>query len=111
MDDEGTVNRFAEKAKEDGGWINGGFMVLEPQVLDYIDGDATFLKKSHWKDWQKKISWRHISMMASGNVWIHCGIKKHWIIYGLLIGQNGRNGNKEKENGNKAVRKRFGIYI
>ena len=23
------------------GWINGGFMVLEPQVLDYIDGDGT----------------------------------------------------------------------
>ena len=45
MDDEGTVNRFAEKAKEDGGWINGGFMVLEPQVLDYIDGDATFFEK------------------------------------------------------------------
>lgn len=30
------IKAFREKAKEDGGWINGGFMVLEPQVLDYI---------------------------------------------------------------------------
>ncbi len=31
-----TVSRFAEKAREDGGWINGGFMVFEPQVFDYL---------------------------------------------------------------------------
>lgn len=36
---DNTVSRFAEKSKEDGGWINGGFMVLEPQVLDYIGDD------------------------------------------------------------------------
>lgn len=45
MDEEGGVRRFAEKAKEDGGWINAGFMVLEPKVLDYIDGDATFFER------------------------------------------------------------------
>ena len=36
---------FSEKAKEDGGWINAGFMVLEPEVLDYIDGDNTFFER------------------------------------------------------------------
>lgn len=35
------IERFAEKRKEDGGWINGGYMVLEPQVFDYIAGDQT----------------------------------------------------------------------
>lgn len=39
------VSRFAEKNKEDGGWINGGFMVIEPKVLDYIDGDNTVLER------------------------------------------------------------------
>ena len=34
-----TITRFVEKAKEDGGWINGGFMVVEPQAFDYIDDD------------------------------------------------------------------------
>ena len=33
------VSRFVEKAKEDGGWINGGFMVLEPGVFDYLQND------------------------------------------------------------------------
>jgi glucose-1-phosphate cytidylyltransferase len=32
---------FAEKPQGDGGWINGGFFVLSPQVLDYIEDDAT----------------------------------------------------------------------
>jgi glucose-1-phosphate cytidylyltransferase len=32
---------FAEKPRGDGGWINGGFFVLSPKVVDYIDGDAT----------------------------------------------------------------------
>ena len=45
MDERGAVKRFAEKAKEDGGWINAGFMVLEPEVLDYIDGDDTFFER------------------------------------------------------------------
>lgn len=31
---------FREKSKKDIGWINGGFMVLEPEVLDYILDDA-----------------------------------------------------------------------
>lgn len=35
------VRGFQEKPLGDGGWINGGFFVLEPAVLDYIEGDAT----------------------------------------------------------------------
>jgi len=35
------VSSFTEKAKGDGGFINGGFFVLSPKVIDYIDGDAT----------------------------------------------------------------------
>lgn len=32
---------FSEKPQTAAGWINGAFFVLEPQVLDYIDGDDT----------------------------------------------------------------------
>jgi len=35
----GLVKGFVEKPLGDGGWINGGFFVLSPQVLDYIEGD------------------------------------------------------------------------
>jgi len=36
---------FREKPQGDGGWINGGFFVLEPGVFDYIDGDSTVWEK------------------------------------------------------------------
>jgi glucose-1-phosphate cytidylyltransferase len=32
---------FREKPKGDGAWINGGFFVLEPEVIEYISGDST----------------------------------------------------------------------
>lgn len=44
-EDNTTISSFAEKAKEDGGWINAGFMVLEPRIFDYILGDDTFLER------------------------------------------------------------------
>lgn len=36
-----TVKKFMEKPKGDGGKINGGFFVLPPSVLNYLDNDAT----------------------------------------------------------------------
>ncbi|MGY8667179.1 glucose-1-phosphate cytidylyltransferase [Bradyrhizobium sp. UFLA05-109] len=36
-----TVHHFQEKPAGDGAWINGGFFVLEPGVLSYLDGDNT----------------------------------------------------------------------
>ena len=38
---DGRVNAFMEKPKGDGGMINGGFFVLSPAVLDYIEDDST----------------------------------------------------------------------
>ena len=35
------INNFQEKPSGDGGWINGGFFVLEPEVIKYIDSDTT----------------------------------------------------------------------
>ena len=39
------VTGFVEKPPGDGGWINGGFFVLEPQVLDYIKNDSTIWER------------------------------------------------------------------
>jgi glucose-1-phosphate cytidylyltransferase len=41
IDGDGRVNSFREKPQAEGGWINGGFMLLSPKVLDYVAGDAT----------------------------------------------------------------------
>lgn len=35
------ISSFREKPQGDGAWINGGFFVLEPEVMDYIAGDST----------------------------------------------------------------------
>ena len=42
MEIEGDrVRAFAEKPHGDAGWINGGFFVCSPKVLDYVEGDDT----------------------------------------------------------------------
>lgn len=47
MDISGVeVKSFREKSKEDMGWINGGFMVLEPATLDYIAGDEMMFENA-----------------------------------------------------------------
>jgi glucose-1-phosphate cytidylyltransferase len=35
------ISHFMEKPQGDGGWVNGGFFVLEPAVFEYIAGDET----------------------------------------------------------------------
>ena len=44
-DRDGTITGFHEKAKEEGAWINAGFMVLEPEIFDYIEGDRTIFER------------------------------------------------------------------
>lgn len=39
------ITSFQEKPQGDGGWINGGFFVLSPKVLDYIEGDHTIWER------------------------------------------------------------------
>jgi glucose-1-phosphate cytidylyltransferase len=44
-----TVSSFEEKPEGEGGWINGGFFVCEPKVLDYIKGDETMFEREPLK--------------------------------------------------------------
>ena len=43
---DGSLAEFREKPEDDGGWINGGFFVAEPSVLDYIENDETIFERS-----------------------------------------------------------------
>ncbi|OFV70022.1 glucose-1-phosphate cytidylyltransferase [Acetobacterium wieringae] len=45
IDTGGVVTNFKEKKKEDGGWINGGFMVLKPEIFKLIDDDQTVFEE------------------------------------------------------------------
>lgn len=39
IDEKNNIHKFTEKAKEDGGWINGGYMVFEKNIFNYISED------------------------------------------------------------------------
>lgn len=39
------ITSFQEKPQGDGGWINGGFFVLSPKVINYIEGDQTIWER------------------------------------------------------------------
>ena len=45
---------FKEKSKLDSGWINGGFFVIEPFFLNYINNDKTFLEREPLENVLKK---------------------------------------------------------
>lgn len=56
------VKRFKEKPQGDEGWVNGGFFVLEPAVLEYIDGDATIWEREpleHLAADRQLVAYRH----------------------------------------------------
>ncbi len=45
ISDDGEIKQFSEKPKGGGGVINGGYMVLEPEIFDLIEGDSTVFEK------------------------------------------------------------------
>lgn len=45
LNEDNSVQGFQEKPQGDGGWINGGFFVLQPEVFDYIEGDHTIFER------------------------------------------------------------------
>ncbi len=45
VDAQHSITSFREKNDRDGGMINAGYMVLEPEIFDYIEGDQTIFEK------------------------------------------------------------------
>lgn len=45
IEKDNRISSFREKSENDGSRINGGYMVLEPKVFDYIEGDKTVFEK------------------------------------------------------------------
>ncbi|MHC1738586.1 MAG: glucose-1-phosphate cytidylyltransferase [Ignavibacteriaceae bacterium] len=54
LDNQNRIMKFKEKPRGDGAWINGGFFVCEPDVIDYIkDGDSTVFEKEPLEELSK----------------------------------------------------------
>lgn len=58
------VAGFQEKPQGDGAWINGGYFVLNPKVIDYIDGDDTV--------WEREPMER-LAQEGDLSAWLHHG--------------------------------------
>lgn len=43
---DNAVRQFREKSQHDGAYVNAGFMVLEPRIFDYLDGDACVFERA-----------------------------------------------------------------
>lgn len=60
------ISSFHEKPEGDGAWINGGYFVLEPQVIDWIDGDETIWEQ---EPLQKLASMGQLSAYKHSGFW------------------------------------------
>ncbi len=62
IDGTGRIEAFREKAEQDAGQINGGFMVMEPAVFDYLEGDETVFEQKPLEtlaEEQQLMAYRH----------------------------------------------------
>ena len=61
-----NVSYFKEKSKLDEGWINGGFFVMEPNFLKFIENDNTYLEREPLEKACKK---RQLSALKHNGFW------------------------------------------
>lgn len=62
LSNENEVKAFREKSDIDSGWINAGFMVLEPKVLDYVKDDTIMFEREPMEQLAKEgqiMCWKH----------------------------------------------------
>ena len=80
--DDSKVSGFLEKPQGDGGWINGGFFVLEPEVIDRIEGDDVIWEQQPLRSLAAEgqlTAYRHTGF---GSRWIRCEIVCNLRSYG-----------------------------
>ena len=64
--ESGSVKSFQEKPQISDGWINGGFFVMNPKILNYIDNDSTILEK---EPLEKMVSMNELSAYKHSGFW------------------------------------------
>ena len=62
-----VVTNFLEMPEGEGSWINGGFFICEPRVIDYIEDDATVFEQeplTNLVNDKEMIAWQHPGFWA-----------------------------------------------
>ena len=64
IEESGEVSDFLEKPMDDGTWINGGFFVCEPEIMDLITDDLTIFEREPLKQIAESgelVAYKHFS--------------------------------------------------
>ena len=91
-----AVTHFVEKPEGDGGWINGGFFVLEPSVLDLISGDEVIWEREPLQGLASSGNSTPFAMRASGSRWTQCAIGNTSKSFGPQVSLLGKIGDIAK---------------
>ena len=92
----GLVESFREKARKDQSWVNAGFMVLDRKVFEYLGDGRRMLEDGPFEELVKMESWRRTDMKDSGRLWIRCGIRSFWKVYGEMEKRPGGCGERRQ---------------
>ena len=90
--DGNQVTKFQEKPDGEGGWINGGYFVLEPSVIDLIDNDQCVWEQEPLKALANKRQLNAYFHTGFCSRWIHCATDKNWKNSGQQKEHRGRYG-------------------
>ena len=88
------VTSFDEKPAGDGAWVNGGFFVLEPGVLDYIAGDETYFEHEPLERLAPTASSWPTVTAGSGSPWTCCATRTCSNSSGSRAGRPGECGER-----------------
>ena len=64
-----SSRKFTEKPQTESGWINGGFFVLEPKILEFISSDETWFEREPLETCAAQRNSLHSSTTSSGSAW------------------------------------------
>ncbi|MCM1467386.1 MAG: glucose-1-phosphate cytidylyltransferase [Alistipes sp.] len=73
IQDDGRITSFREKNVDDGSYVNAGYMVMEPEVFQYIDGDTTVFEK---EPLEKLISLGELMAYCHNGYWQYMDTKR-----------------------------------
>ncbi len=77
------VRSFTEKPVSGEGWINGGFLVFEPEIFDYLKGDTCSLEADALKKLPLMASWPPTDIPISGSAWTRFAIANIFSVCGI----------------------------
>lgn len=92
IDDDARVDSFAEKPVWDGGFINGGFFVLEPEFSIASKETSRSGNASRWRVSHAMVNFGRSCTMGSGSRWTRCGTNNSLTSCGRTVGPPGRSG-------------------